>query len=39
MSHIAAHGADIEMFEGLTDADLADLDDRFAMATFRAAVV
>ena len=35
MSHIAAHGADIEMFEGLTDADLADLDDRFAMATFR----
>ena len=35
MSHIAAHGADIEMFEGLTDADLADLDDRFAMASFR----
>ena len=35
MSHITADSVDIEIFEGLNDADLAELDDRFAMASFR----
>ena len=34
MGHIIAD-AEHEIFDGLNDADLADLDDRFAMATFR----
>ncbi len=37
MSHITADSVDIEIFEGLNDADLAELDDRFAMASFRRA--
>jgi CRP/FNR family transcriptional regulator, cyclic AMP receptor protein len=35
VSHVAAENAEHEIFEGLTDVDLAELDDRFAMATFR----
>lgn len=35
MSLTTADVADHEIFDGLTDTDLADLDDRFAMATFR----
>lgn len=34
MSHVAEN-AEHEIFEGLTDADLAEMDDRFAMASFR----
>src|SRR6478736_2879241 len=34
VGHIIAD-AEHEIFDGLNDADLADLDDRFAMATFR----
>jgi CRP/FNR family transcriptional regulator len=35
VSHVAAEYAEHEIFEGLTDADLAELDDRFAMGSFR----
>src|SRR5438105_3125618 len=35
VSHGTTDVADHQIFEGLTDSDLADLDDRFAMATFR----
>lgn len=35
MGHIAAEYGEHEIFDGLTDADLAELDDRFAMASFR----
>jgi CRP/FNR family transcriptional regulator, cyclic AMP receptor protein len=35
VGHIAAEYNDHEIFDGLTDADLAELDDRFAMASFR----
>jgi len=34
VSHVAEN-AEHEIFEGLTDADLAEMDDRFAMASFR----
>ena len=35
VSHLISDAAEHEIFDGLNDADLADLDDRFAMATFR----
>ena len=35
VTHTTAEAADHEIFDGLTDSDLAELDDRFAMASFR----
>ncbi|HEY0389286.1 MAG TPA: Crp/Fnr family transcriptional regulator [Gaiellales bacterium] len=35
MSHLISDSAEHEILEGLSDADLADLDDMFAMASFR----
>lgn len=35
VSHLISEQPDHEIFDGLTDADLADLDDLFAMASFR----
>jgi CRP/FNR family transcriptional regulator len=35
VSHVTADGAEHELFEGLNDHDLADMDDRFSVARFR----
>jgi CRP/FNR family transcriptional regulator, cyclic AMP receptor protein len=35
MTHLISDSPEHEIFDGLTDADLADIDDLFAMASFR----